>query len=186
MSFYDPDSLLFLNGIGSNPTSPKNNNNDNDDDEERGRELEEEEEEEELLSKTTSSGARQPRKPQSGKQRRQRPSGDGSSNSGSGDEEDRGFDDDDDPDDGDRGAKDNNTVARKVRESIQLAKRESDGQGSIQSGLDVELVEMLLGELEGTKREMSDLQGKYNAFRVTLSLSSFSIVIVIVRANSCR
>jgi len=33
------------------------------------------------------------------------------------------------------------------------------------------LVEMLLGELEGTKKEMSDLQSKYNAFRVRFSSS---------------
>lgn len=34
-------------------------------------------------------------------------------------------------------------------------------------GLDVDLVEMLLGELDGTKMEMRDLQGKYSAFRVS-------------------
>jgi len=65
-------------------------------------------------------------------------------------------------------------VARKVRESIQLAKRESEGLG-VQSGLDVDLVEMLLGELEGTKKEMSDLQSKYNAFRVRFSSSRLYI-----------
>ena len=64
-------------------------------------------------------------------------------------------------------------VARKVRESIRLSKASGDGGDSGKGGLDVELVEMLLGELEVTKREMKDLQEKYNAFRVRFSLALF-------------
>ncbi|BGP50323.1 Rho-type gtpase-activating protein [Rhodotorula kratochvilovae] len=61
-------------------------------------------------------------------------------------------------------------VARRVRESIRLQRRESEGRagGSASlstAGLDVELVEMLLTELEATKREMKDVKSKYNAFR---------------------
>ncbi|GAA5906914.1 uncharacterized protein JCM6883_005728 [Sporobolomyces salmoneus] len=163
MSFYDPDSLLFLNGIGSNPASPKGGHQDGLD----GLpsisipRTSEGEDEEELLDNEPSS--RTPRRQGSTAsrttttRRRQRPSGDGSSNSGSEGEEDYERDGQ-----GGGGAE----VARKVRESIQLAKRESDGQSRVHSsGLDVELVEMLLSELEGTKKEMSALQSKYNAFR---------------------
>ncbi|KAM0756048.1 RhoGAP-domain-containing protein [Meredithblackwellia eburnea MCA 4105] len=50
-------------------------------------------------------------------------------------------------------------VASKVRESIRKS-REGDGMS-----MDVELVEMLLAELDSTKKEMQDLQGRYNAFR---------------------
>ncbi|GAA5998552.1 hypothetical protein JCM5350_002921 [Sporobolomyces pararoseus] len=173
MSFYDPDSLLFLNGIGSNPSSPKNNGSSKDglpsidiattatttsgisDEEEL---LEQEKKEKKKSSKNLR------RHDSNSAGRRSRPSGDGSSNSGSGDEGEE--------EDGEGGGregkktKSGGEVARKVRESIQLAKRESsEGGGSVQNGLDVELVEMLLGELEGTKKEMSDLQSKYNAFR---------------------
>ncbi|GAA5966130.1 hypothetical protein JCM3765_005540 [Sporobolomyces pararoseus] len=160
MSFYDPDSLLFLNGIGSNPSSPKNG-------------LSKDglpsidiattgvSDEEELLEQEKKESSRTPRRHDSTAGRRSRPSGDGSSNSGSadeGEEEEGGG--------GGSRKKKSGEVARKVRESIQLAKRESsEGGGSVQNGLDVELVEMLLGELEGTKKEMSDLQSKYNAFR---------------------
>jgi len=159
MSFYDPDSLLFLNGIGSTPSSPKNSL-----DHQKalpsivadGLMGDEGEEEQEHLD----SSSRTPRRHGSGGVRRD--DGDSSEEEGEDDERDLG---ERDP------AK--SEVARKVRESIQLAKRESEGLG-VQSGLDVELVEMLLGELEGTKKEMSDLQSKYNAFRVRL-FSCFSI-----------
>ncbi|GAA6006236.1 hypothetical protein JCM11491_002080 [Sporobolomyces phaffii] len=187
MSFYDPDSLLFLNGIGSNPASPKISSSEQDSlpsitrtsgdgggprrsTPSRGRD-DDEDDEQELLEPLATDLNRSHSKRHGGgagatataTARRQRPSGDGSSNSGSGD------DDDDEEEEGERrraggDAGGKSEVARKVRESIQLAKRESDGH-SVQSGLDVELVEMLLGELEGTKKEMNDLQSKYNAFR---------------------
>jgi hypothetical protein len=57
-------------------------------------------------------------------------------------------------------------VARRVRESIHVAKRESEGGAQPPGALDVELVEMLLKELEETKKEMKEIKGKYNAFRV--------------------
>ncbi|GAA5906334.1 hypothetical protein JCM5296_003173 [Sporobolomyces johnsonii] len=129
VSFYDPDSLLFLNHIGSAPSSPKTASKtlpeivtgaDGDDAEEQLEHL-----------------SRRPDSP-------------------------------DEDADADRGADPaKSEVARKVRESIQLVKRESSGGAAAASphGLDVELVEMLLAELEGTKKEMSELQSKYNAFR---------------------
>ena len=157
MSFYDPDSLLFLNGIGSTPNSPKNSL----DHQKALPSIVAEgmmgEEEQEHLDHSSSS--RTPRRHGSGGGVR-RDDGDSSDEEG---EDDLG---DQDP------AK--SEVARKVRESIQLAKRESEGLG-VQSGLDVDLVEMLLGELEGTKKEMSDLQSKYNAFRVRFSSSRLYI-----------
>ncbi|GAA5846906.1 hypothetical protein JCM9279_006946 [Rhodotorula babjevae] len=66
-----------------------------------------------------------------------------------------------------------NGVARRVRESIRLQKRESEGRASegtgsaplSVAGLDVELVEMLLAELEATKKEMKEIKSRYNAFR---------------------
>ncbi|GAA5951286.1 hypothetical protein JCM21900_003827 [Sporobolomyces salmonicolor] len=132
VSFYDPDSLLFLDHIGSAPSSPKHapkappeiiTGTDGDDPEEQ------------LVEHLS-------RRPDS-----------------AGEEADAG---------GAGSAK--SEVARKVRESIQLVKRESSGgaggaASASQHGLDVELVEMLLAELEGTKKEMSELQSKYNAFR---------------------
>lgn len=65
-----------------------------------------------------------------------------------------------------------NDIARKVRESIHVAKRESEGGAQPPGALDVELVEMLLKELEETKREMKEIKGKYNAFRVRLPFPS--------------
>lgn len=57
-------------------------------------------------------------------------------------------------------------VSRKLRESIRTSREGSAKLGG-GMGLDVDLVEMLLGELDGTKMEMRDLQGKYSAFRVS-------------------
>lgn len=61
-------------------------------------------------------------------------------------------------------------ISRKVRESIRRSRGEAgadpsglEGEGM---GLDVEMVEMLLGELDKTKNEMRELVGVYNDFRV--------------------
>ncbi|GAA5939549.1 uncharacterized protein JCM15063_006212 [Sporobolomyces koalae] len=148
MSFYDPDSLLFLNHIGSHPGSPQQGQVPKD----LPSIVTAAEDEQEHLDSPAGRIPRKHRSPLS----------------------DADDDDDDDSQDeheeggleGGRGRGGKSEVARKVRESIQLAKRDSDGQSSIlQNGLDVELVELLLSELEGTKKEMNDLQGKYNAFR---------------------
>lgn len=78
--------------------------------------------------------------------------------------------DDDTPLGGGAGGSGSRGVARRVRESIRLRKRESEGRSGAAplsvAGLDVELVEMLLAELEATKKEMKEIKSKYNAFRV--------------------
>lgn len=53
-------------------------------------------------------------------------------------------------------------AAIKLRESIRLSREASNGSGM---NLDVNLVEMLLVELDSTRKEMQELQGKYVAFR---------------------
>lgn len=119
MSFYDLDTLLFLNNVGSGPTSPSD-----------GPTLAGAQEEvavERLASEVPS-------------------------------EDEEGM----------RTRKPKSEVAGKVRESI---RRSKEGPGM---QMDVDLVEMLLGELDGTKKEMQDLQSKYNAFRVRRFLRSFS------------
>lgn len=72
-------------------------------------------------------------------------------------------------------------ISRKVRESI----RESRGDGTDRGmGMDVDLVELLLSELDSTKNEMSELQAKYNAFRVGFCSSSrFSYTEVVLMAS---
>jgi hypothetical protein len=55
-------------------------------------------------------------------------------------------------------------VSRKVRESLRQSKGDGSDRGMT---LDVDLVEMLLSELDSTKNEMSELQSKYTAFRVS-------------------
>ena len=60
-------------------------------------------------------------------------------------------------------------ISRKVRESIGRSRGEGGEAGM---AMDVDLVEMLLAELDGTKNEMQDLQTKYNAFRVSPSFPS--------------
>ncbi|BGP26361.1 Rho-type gtpase-activating protein [Rhodotorula toruloides] len=130
-SFYDPDTLLFLNHVGgSAPTSPKLVNSSK------------------ALPELTLNEDHLERLPISGPL------------DVSGDEDDAG------------GREGKSEVARRVRESIQMQKRESRGRAEGESeqplsvaGLDVELVEMLLSELETTKREMKELKSKYNAFR---------------------
>lgn len=136
-SFYDPDTLLFLNHVGgSAPSSPRVGSSSkaapelvlNVDD----------------IARLPSPGPVDV----------------------SGDEDESG---------GREGGK--SEVARRVRESIQMQRRESSGRAGGEgdqplsvAGLDVELVEMLLAELETTKREMKELKSKYNAFRVSLML----------------
>lgn len=72
------------------------------------------------------------------------------------------------------GKRDSDGVERKVRESI----RRSKDKGL---GMDVELFEVLLMELEETKGEMKRLAGKYNAFRVScFSLFAFNNLTVCV------
>ncbi|GAA5988140.1 hypothetical protein JCM11641_003608 [Rhodosporidiobolus odoratus] len=164
MSFYDPDTLLFLNHVGSAPPSPK------------------------LGSKAAAAASTNKALPElalnlapggglgagdaleDGDQAMERLSpspgpidisgGESGAESGG--------------DGGDFGVPNGRTgegdVARKVRESLHLARgakaRNSEGAGEpIPGALDVELVEMLLKELEETKREMKELRGKYNAFR---------------------
>ncbi|SCZ89044.1 BZ3500_MvSof-1268-A1-R1_Chr1-1g00914 [Microbotryum saponariae] len=58
------------------------------------------------------------------------------------------------------------SVARKVRESIRLSRDGMEGKTGGAS-LDVELVELLLNELEETKKEMQEWQSRYDAFRVS-------------------
>lgn len=127
MSFYDPDTLLFLDHVGSD-------------------------------------GGRSP-KTQSLSRRSQSYKA-GVSNMGSVDQIERLTPDLDDSSEEDgtrrvRRESDKSEISRKIRESI----RRSKGDGN-EMGMDVDLVEMLLGELDGTKNEMQDLQSKYNAFRV--------------------
>ncbi|CDR49468.1 RHTO0S27e00320g1_1 [Rhodotorula toruloides] len=130
-SFYDPDTLLFLNHVGgSAPSSPKLGSS--------SKALPELTLNEDHLERIPSPGPVDV----------------------SGDEDEAG------------GREGKSEVARRVRESIQMQKRESsgraDGDGEQPlsvAGLDVELVEMLLSELESTKREMKELKSKYNAFR---------------------
>lgn len=64
-------------------------------------------------------------------------------------------------------------VLQQVRESIRSSRQGGTG-GEGAGGLDVELVEMLLGELDGTKKEMQELQSKYSAFRVRPQVRSWT------------
>ena len=136
VSFYDPDTLLFLDHVGSTPTSPQGKNLNglrysNDISHVPAEQIEH-------LS------------PELG-----------------------GAPSDDDENDHGGAREPKSEVARKVRESIQSSKREGDNAGG--SSLDVELVELLLSELDGTKKEMKELQGKYNAFRVSLASSTCNL-----------
>lgn len=63
-------------------------------------------------------------------------------------------------------------VATKLRESIRTS-REGSAAAAGGMSMDVELVEMLLSELDGTRREMQSLQSKYNAFRVRSRFSGW-------------
>ena len=75
-------------------------------------------------------------------------------------------DDDDGNGNGGRPRPPKSEVARKVRESIQISRTsQHDELGAGPKGLDVELVEMLLAELETTKKELQEMQDKYNTFR---------------------
>ncbi|GAA6010625.1 hypothetical protein JCM10207_007771 [Rhodosporidiobolus poonsookiae] len=169
MSFYDPDTLLFLNGVGSAPNSPKLSGSSAAHSRSgsvtgtgagagptdkalpdltllppsrHGHGFDDDESAMERLSLAPSPG------PQ-----------DISGSEGEGDAYGDGGE-------SDVGIPGGRSVARKVRESLHLAKRESkEGEQAPPGALDVELVEMLLKELEDTKREMKDIKGKYNAFR---------------------
>lgn len=146
VSFYDPDTLLFLDHVGSTPNSPKRS------------------------SVPTSVSGRL----SADHRRYSQDQLEHLSPELGGREHD---DDDDEEDDGGeaegslRREPPKSEVARRVRESIQISRQSGGASGSGGVGgpsLDVELVELLLTELEGTKREMKELQGKYNAFRVRL------------------
>ncbi|KAK4052364.1 Rho-type gtpase-activating protein [Microbotryomycetes sp. JL201] len=151
MSFYEPDTLLFLDHVGSLPGSPP-------------------------IGTGTSNNASRRRSGMFGNGVR----GDaeqvehlspdlGSSRAYSDDEDEAG-------ESRQKRVARPTDVARRVRESIRLSKASgdasTDGGKTVGGGLDVELVEMLLGELEVTKKEMKDLQEKYNAFR-RVSRSAF-------------
>lgn len=137
MSFYDPDTLLFLNHVGSGPSSPQGH--------------------------VTSSAA----VPHYGEDVPSSEQVERIYTSSSHDEDgaDAGV--------GLRRAREPRTtdVSRKLRESIRSSRQAGDSTGG---GLDVELVEMLLGELDGTKKEMQELQGQYSAFRVSSSAIRWS------------
>jgi len=154
MSFYDPDTLLFLNHVGGAPSSSSAPPGAGD---------------KALPDPTLSLN-------DEAIERLGTPSP-APSNVASGDD----ATDDDTPLGAIGGGSGGNGVARRVRESIRLQKRESEGRASegtgpgsaplSVAGLDVELVEMLLAELEATKKEMKEIKSRYNAFRVRLSLS---------------
>ncbi|GAA6031517.1 hypothetical protein JCM8097_006495 [Rhodosporidiobolus ruineniae] len=150
VSFYDPDTLLFLNHVGSAPSSPK------------------------LHGSASASALAVPGTNKAlpdlalddQAMERLSPSPGPADMSG---DEDAGRASDE-TDGGAGGRRRDGDVVRKVRESIYQVKRESadtsqEGGRSSVGGLDVELVEMLLKELEDTKREMKEIKGKYNAFR---------------------
>ncbi|BGP18390.1 hypothetical protein JCM10213_005981 [Rhodosporidiobolus nylandii] len=153
MSFYDPDTLLFLNHVGSAPSSPKVSGA-------GGSGLTASGSNKALpeLARLGVNGGADDGEGDDGDMERLSPSPGPVDASGDEENEDVGI----------PGGRD---LARKVRESIHLVKRESaggekgQGQGAGAAQLDVELVEMLLQELEGTKKEMKELRGKYNAFR---------------------
>ncbi|GAA5913420.1 hypothetical protein JCM6882_001956 [Rhodosporidiobolus microsporus] len=164
MSFYDPDTLLFLNHVGSAPSSPK-------------------------LGAAAGAGvgtnkalpdlALSLSRDDDQTMERLSPSPGPVDVSGESDEDGLGLAAPRDPASGGGGGgglesspRRRPDVARKVRESIHLAKRESGnaaggegGGGATPGGLDVELVEMLLKELEETKKDMKEIKSKYNAFR---------------------
>ncbi|KAK4057102.1 Rho-type gtpase-activating protein [Microbotryomycetes sp. JL221] len=167
MSFYEPDTLLFLDHVGSLPGSPNigssNNHHKNS-----------------LTNRRRSSGVYvTDRAGDSSMDHIEHLSPDVGGTHAYSDDEDDVLDDNNvsgrrTSTGGGRVARPND-VARKVRESIRLSKASGDGdRGSSGKGvgLDVELVEMLLGELDVTKKEMKDLQEKYNAFR-RVSRSAF-------------
>ncbi|GAA6046909.1 hypothetical protein JCM3770_003424 [Rhodotorula araucariae] len=156
MSFYDPDTLLFLKHVGgSAPSSPRLVPPDG-------------------HGHGHGSAARAP--PElaltldgEALERLGTPS---PAPSGGGEDENEDESTDDAAQGGDDGGGGGGGVARRVRESIRLQRRESEGHAgparsasSSAVGLDVELVEMLLNELEATKREMKEIKSKYNAFR---------------------
>lgn len=131
VSFYDPDTLLFLDHVGSAPTSPQGKN---------------------LNGQRYSNDISQVPAEQIEHL-----------------SPDLGGPHSDDEEDKRMVREPKSEVVRKVRESIQSSRQGIDSEGGgAGSSLDVELVEMLLGELDGTKKEMKELQGKYNAFRVRL------------------
>ncbi|GAA5832784.1 hypothetical protein JCM11251_005762 [Rhodosporidiobolus azoricus] len=141
VSFYDPDTLLFLNHVGSAPPSPK-------------------------LGSAAMNKALPDLAIDDQAMERLSPSPGPVDVSGESDQDDNtGTYAPRDPSI-EASPRRRPDVARKVRESIHLAKRESGNtEGGGGGGLDVELVEMLLKELEETKKEMKEIKGKYNAFR---------------------
>lgn len=142
VSFYDPDTLLFLDHVGSAPSSPK-------------------------LHATKGAPRYSSELSQVPPEQVENLSPD----VGVGTEEEDGGE----GGPRERGGEPKSEVARRVRESIQSSRMSEGGAaGGMGSTLDVELVEMLLGELDGTKKEMKELQGKYNAFRVSPSVCWFA------------
>ncbi|KDE09382.1 hypothetical protein MVLG_00288 [Microbotryum lychnidis-dioicae p1A1 Lamole] len=140
MSFYDPDTLLFLNHVAS----PRNHS----------------------ASNSLSHGPTPPRKSlDEGKTHSQRRGPSEASTASDAIEhlspDLAGAEFDSSRDVATAGGR---SVARKVRESIRLSRDGMEGKTGGAS-LDVELVEMLLNELEETKKEMQEWQSRYDAFR---------------------
>lgn len=127
VSFYDPDTLLFLDHVASEPNSPRS----------------------ESMADThghTSEAARG----------ETRANGRTSSSRDSGRSSVLG-----------REPSPKSEVARQLRESIRLS-RQGSSQGGVKGmSMDIDLVELLLVELDGTKKQMQELQSKYSAFRVS-------------------
>ncbi|KAK4704808.1 hypothetical protein P7C70_g1404, partial [Phenoliferia sp. Uapishka_3] len=125
MSFYDPDTLLFLNHVATDTPPPKRGS--------LG------------VQRSYSNGIVD--LPADNEVERLSPNLSNHDDSSSSDDEQP------------RERNPKSELATKVRESIRLS-RESQHMN-----MDVDMVELLLSELEGTRREMQNIQTKYNAFR---------------------
>ncbi|KAI5478305.1 signal transducer [Pseudohyphozyma bogoriensis] len=134
MSFYDPDTLLFLDHVGSEPGSPKHPK---------------------MLKESQRSYSNGMVDLSATADQVEHLSPDIGAPKEGGEEEEE-------EEETSRERNPKSEVARKVRESI---RRSREGTKGGAMSMDVDLVEMLLAELDSTKKGMQDLQSKYNAFR---------------------